>query len=102
MDEEFISLRLAKLRTAKKVSAREMSLDIGQNENYINQVENKKAMPSMQVFFYICDYLAITPKEFFDDGINNPVLIQSIVEDLKQLNENYIMNLHEIIKGLKK
>jgi hypothetical protein len=32
----------------------------------INNIENGINLPSMQAFFYICEYLEITPKEFFD------------------------------------
>ena len=39
MDEQYYSLRLAMLRTKKKVSAREMSLALGQNDSYINRIE---------------------------------------------------------------
>ena len=35
--------RLIKLREEKGISARSMSLSIGQNANYINQIESKKA-----------------------------------------------------------
>lgn len=55
-DKEF-SLRLAKLRTQKGVSARDMSLSMGQNPGYINNIETGKSMPSLSGFFYICDYL---------------------------------------------
>ncbi len=41
----------------KRVSARDMSLSIGQNAGYINTIESGKAFPSMTVFFYICEYL---------------------------------------------
>ncbi|HZJ57538.1 MAG TPA: helix-turn-helix transcriptional regulator [Clostridia bacterium] len=99
---EFLADRIAKLRAMKKVSAREMSLSIGQNENYINHIENGKSMPSMQGFFYICEYFGITPKEFFDEGINNPYLINKVAEDLNFLDEGQIANIYEIIKGLKK
>ena len=34
--------RLYKLRAQKNVSAREMSLDIGQNDSYINRIENSR------------------------------------------------------------
>lgn len=54
-DKEF-SLRLAKLRTQKGVSARDMSLSMGQNPGYINNIETGKSMPSLSGFFYICDY----------------------------------------------
>lgn len=65
MYEEFFSRRLAQLRAQKGVSAREMSLAIGQNSSYINRIENQRAFPSMQGFFYICEYLGITPGAFF-------------------------------------
>lgn len=42
--------RLSQLRERKGVSARDMSLSMGQNPGYINKVENGKAMPSMEVF----------------------------------------------------
>lgn len=50
MYEDFFIKRLITLRRQKNVSAREMSLAIGQNESYINRIENGKTYPSMQVF----------------------------------------------------
>lgn len=64
INEETFASRLTSLREQKKVSAREMSLDLGQNGSYINRIENRKAFPSMQCFFYICDYLQISPAAF--------------------------------------
>ena len=61
MYEDFVPERLAKLRTQKGVSARDMSLSLGQANNYINNIENKKSLPAMQSFFYICEYLGVTP-----------------------------------------
>lgn len=72
MTEKEFSLRLAQLRSEKGVSARDMSLSIGQNASYINNIENGKALPSMTGFFYICEYLNITPGEFFDAENKNP------------------------------
>ena len=51
INEETFASRLTSLREQKKVSAREMSLDLGQNGSYINRIENRKAFPSMQCFF---------------------------------------------------
>ena len=102
MYEKFLSQRIAKLRTMKNVSARDMSLSIGQNENYINHIENGKSLPSIQAFFYICEYFNITPKEFFDDSSNNPSKIKSLIDDLNTLDENQLNNIHGIVKGLKK
>mgnify|MGYP000047537387 FL=1 len=66
MCKEAFSKRLVQLRMAKGVSARDMSLSLGQNPGYINSIENNKTFPSMSNFFEICDYLNITPMEFFD------------------------------------
>jgi len=37
-DEKTFGLRLARLRECKNISAREMSLALGQNKNYINAI----------------------------------------------------------------
>lgn len=99
--EEFFRQRLAQLRTQKGVSARDMSLSLGQNEGYINKIENGKAFPSMQVFFYICEYLQISPRDFFDSGSNNPAAVEALCEDLKALTDAQLASIAEIVKGLK-
>lgn len=63
---EFIQERIARLITDKNISARDMSLSLGQSESYINNIENKRALPSMQMFLYICEFLEVEPSEFFN------------------------------------
>ena len=65
MNNEWFAQRLFELRNSKNVSARDMSLSLGQSESYINKIENQKALPSMNMFFYMCEYLGVTPEEFF-------------------------------------
>ena len=98
--EDFVPGRLAKLRMQKGVSARDMSLSLGQANNYINNVENKKTLPSMQSFFYICEYLGVTPAEFFEDGNRYPGEYQEILADLKHLDQASLQNVKAIVKGL--
>ena len=100
MYEDFFPERLAQLRNKKGVSARDMSLSLGQSENYINMIENRKAYPSMTVFFYICEYLNITPQEFFESGNKNPVKLNDIIADLKNLDDNSLTHIAGVIKGL--
>ncbi|MDO4156899.1 MAG: helix-turn-helix transcriptional regulator [Oscillospiraceae bacterium] len=102
MYEDEFPLRLAQLRNKKGVSARDMSLSIGQNHAYINNIESGKALPSMAIFFYICEYLNITPAEFFDLDSKNPEKLQSLIEDLKKLNDKQLESIAEIVKGLAK
>jgi transcriptional regulator with XRE-family HTH domain len=101
MFEELFYDRLIKLRTEKKVSAREMSLDIGQSPGYINGLENRNGFPSMQLFFYICEYLGVTPSEFFDEGNNHPIEYRELLKDLDTLSEENRRNVLAIVKGLK-
>lgn len=88
MYEEFTQERIAQLRMQKGVSARDMSLSLGQNSSYINQIENKKALPSLQGLFYICEYFDITPQQFFDLDNDYPVRLAELVEDLKKLDSH--------------
>jgi transcriptional regulator with XRE-family HTH domain len=100
MYEEMFSARLAKLRTLKGVSARDMSLSIGQNPGYINNIETGKAFPSMTAFFFICEYLDITPQEFFDTETELPEEVRSITNNLKKLRPDQICNIAAIINDL--
>ncbi|MDE6673572.1 MAG: helix-turn-helix domain-containing protein [Acetatifactor sp.] len=102
MNEEFFRQRLSQLRSQKGVSARDMSLTLGQSESYINKIENGKAFPSMQIFFYICDYFGISPRDFFDEDAGNPVLLNTLIGDLKTLSDSQIANIANIVKDLKR
>lgn len=77
-----------------------MSLSLGQNVNYINQIENRKALPSLQGLFYICDYFGITPYQFFDEGNPNPVRLASIIDDLKRLDADSLEHVSAIVKKI--
>lgn len=83
MYEEEFSKRLSQLRMQREVSARDMSLSIGQNPGYINNIESGKNLPSMSSFFFICEYLNITPQEFFDIKSTNPEKLNHLVQDLR-------------------
>ena len=102
MSEDFLSERLAQLRMEKGVSAREMSLAIGQNCSYINRIENGRAMPSMQVFFYICEYLGVTPAEFFAEENNYPLSIKGLTEEMRGLSSEQLSILRGIVSDIKK
>ena len=101
MYEDLFAERLASLRSQKKISAREMSLSIGQNGSYINRIENKNAFPSMQAFFYICEYLQISPKDFFDTEIPNPGKLNEVIEELRKLDETQLDTVLAVAKGLR-
>ena len=100
MHEEDFPTRLAMLRTKKGVSARDMSLSIGQNAGYINNIETGKALPSMSSFFYICEYLNISPQEFFDMNSTQPEDLRKLINNLKYLDDSLLKNISAIVEGL--
>lgn len=100
MYEEDFPTRLAFLRTQKGVSARDMSLSIGQNAGYINNIETGKALPSMSAFFFICEYLNISPQEFFDTDSKQPEALRSLITNLKQLDPQMLQHISIIVDGL--
>lgn len=78
------------LRLKKDVSEYQMSLDLGKNKSYIQGISSGRSMPSMKQFFEICDYLEITPLEFFDTEMAEPPQFRRAVELLKELdNEDW-------------
>ena len=101
MTKEQFAERLSKLRINKGVSARDMSLSIGQSAGYINNIENGVNLPSMTVFFYICEYLDISPMDFFDMDSTNPTKSSELLKVSKGLDNAQIDMLINLAKGLK-
>lgn len=101
MIEKF-GLRLSQLRDQKGISARDMSLSLGYSSGYINGVENQKSYPSMQSFLNICEFLEVTPVEFFDLENKCPTEYRELISDLNKLTPEMREHVEAIIKGLKK
>lgn len=100
MYEEQFPERLSILRSNKGISARDMSLSLGQNPGYINNIETGKALPSMSMFFYICEFLEVTPSQFFDLSSKNPEAIKNLESDLKRLSPRQLQNISDLVSDL--
>ena len=57
---------------------------------YINNIETGKTKPSLEGFYIICEYLAITPSAFFDAETQNPHKLNQVMADLKKLNDEQL------------
>ena len=99
--EAWFAARLAALRMEKDVSARDMSLSLGQSESYINKIENRRTLPSLKGFFYICAYLEITPEEFFNTEMISPGKTKEIVREIGKLSPAQAEHVLQIIRDLK-
>lgn len=87
MDAKFIQDRISFLRTKKGISEYKMSLDLGHSKGYIQSISSGKSFPSVPELLYICEYLGVTPKEFFDEESNNPQLVQVLYNLTKDMPE---------------
>ena len=98
---EDLPKRLSELREKKGVSARDMSLSIGLGASYINNVENGRSLPSVAALFYICEYLEITPSEFFDPDNDDPGKLNEIYQKLKGLSRDKLEAIEAVIDQMK-
>lgn len=92
--------RLTESRENCGVSAREMSLSLGQNACYINNIENGRGKPSLSSFFNICDYLKITPAEFFETESANPAQLNELIKKLKKLDAKQTETLTAFVEQM--
>jgi transcriptional regulator with XRE-family HTH domain len=92
--------RIAQLRLQKGVSARDMSLSLGQSESYINKIENRRTLPSMAGFLYICEYFGITPGEFFDTGSAAPQQSRELLRAFAKLTPTQACHILQVVQDL--
>ena len=97
---EWFYKRLTELRIQKGVSARDMSLSLGQSESYINKIENHRTLPSFTGFLYICEYFELTPREFFNDGVSAPIKQKELLAELEKLSPEQTEHIIQIVKDI--
>ena len=93
----FVASRLTDLRTKKGVSARDMSISIGQSPGYIHKIESRQNQPSMMGFFYICEYLNVSPQEFFSGEVAYPERVRGLSTKLDGLNHQQLQVLELLL-----
>ena len=79
-----------------------MSLSIGQNQGYVNYIEPWKALPSMAGFFYICEYLGVTPQEFFDTDSKQSAELHPFIEKVKILSRTQFASIETVVDEILK
>lgn len=100
IDEEFIRNRITELRMKKGISEYKMSLDLGHNKGYIQGISSGRNLPSLSEFLYICDYLEISPKDFFDEEKTYSPIFEQFQNSALLLSEDTILDLLPIMKRL--
>jgi len=56
----------------------------------------------MHVFYYICEYFNISPRDFFDVDSATPEKLNEIIADMKSLTPEQLKNIASIVKDVKK
>lgn len=97
---EWLPKRISQLRTEKGVSARDMSLSLGQSESYINKIENSRTLPSMAGFLYICEYFDISPQEFFDINKLSPQKTRELLSAIEKLTTSQAEHILQVIRDI--
>lgn len=102
IDMDFIRNRISSLRVSANLSERKLSLDLGYNPSYIKEISSGRSKPSVEALLNICDYFKITPYEFFNTDLKNPIYMHELFYELnKKLSNNDIENLLKILRVLK-
>ena len=101
MDEQFIRDRISSLRQEKQISERKMSLDLGHSTSYTRSITSGRALPSMSEFLYICEYLGVTPMEFFNEERKTTLTQQEAFEHIYSMSDEDIRLLIGFIERMK-
>lgn len=100
MEPDYITKRITELRLKKGIAEHRMSLELGHSRSYMQSISSGRALPSLTEFLAICDYLNVSPKDFFDEKNSNPVLIEEIMEKLKNLSDSDLTIILTMINRL--
>ena len=94
--ENFVRKRITQLRHRLRVSEHKMSLDLSKSGSYMRSISICKAMPSMHKFLRICEYLGVTPQEFFT-GVGDETDRINIFNRLQDLDDGDIQKLQTFL-----
>lgn len=98
MDDQFIRERISALRIQKGVSEYKMSVDLGHSKSYIQSISTGRALPSMTEFLYICEYLGVTPQQFFDENNDYPAQINELIKYASNMKKENVEILLDVAK----
>ena len=100
MDSSYISKRITQLRLKKNIAEHRMSLDLGHSRSYMQGISSGRAFPSMTEFLAICEYLGVTPRDFFEEENENPRLVSQITAKSKGLPDEDLSLVLSLIERL--
>ncbi len=100
MEYDFIRQRITELRIKKGVSEYQMSLDLGHSRSYMQNIASGRSKPSIEEFLYMCEYLNVSPSDFFDESEAEPFLVQKALDGMRTLSDRDLIFLLSMIDRL--
>ena len=100
--DEFIRIRITKLRIAKNISEHKMSLDLDKSGSYIRGITSGAALPSLRELFNIISYFDMTPAEFFAPLDDANTAYRELCEKLRTMNEEELEKVSTFIGWIEK
>lgn len=97
MNKNFIKERINYIRTSNKISARNLSLELGMSSEYINQLESGRLTPSVDFLINFCEYFNIKLSDFFDDEQKYPLEYQKLITNLNKLKKEEVEAVINIV-----
>lgn len=101
METDFIRTRITELRLQKDVSEHRMSMDLGHARSYIHGIVSGKVLPSMTEFLSICDYLGVSPSQFFNSEESITVEMAAIIKECSRLTREEQQLILTLLKKMK-
>lgn len=87
MNCKFVAEKITELRMKKGISEQKMSFELGHSGNYIQLISSGKMVPSLKEFLAICEFLEVSPSLFFQENINEPLLVHRAISSIKNISE---------------
>ncbi len=100
MEENFVHRRIAQLLNGTTFSARDLSLKMGHSASYIQSILSGRALPSMREFLGLCEYLGVTPQEFFNEERQTTALQQEAIDSIYALSEEDLTLFLQLLRRL--
>jgi len=102
MTMEWTRDRMSQLISATGKSDRAFSIEIGQSPSYIYKILKGISNPKWDDFFYVVWILRMQVSDFFDEGLEDPPLINSILEELRGMDHDEQQDILNICQKINK
>ena len=96
----FMADRIGELAKRNNMSDRELSLNLGYGESYINNIVNGINTVSIEGVYYINKYFKNELYYFFDDRIEAPEIFTEYIEMSKKLDRKNLELMLQLVQTL--